>query len=86
MIAVLFAVLQVGAPGTAGGGFTPLEDGRVLCALCCSILSSATSFKRHMKTVHMKEKPHPCGACGKLFGEKGTAKKHEKKCLQQQKK
>ena len=67
-----------------GGGFTLLEDGRLLCALCCSILAHANSFKRHMQTVHLKQKNYPCGACGKLFSEKGNAKKHERKCLQQQ--
>ena len=62
--------------------FTRTGDGGWMCRFCCIILKSTllSARKRHLQTVHLKERKYSCRHCYKRFGEAGNAKRHEKKC------
>ena len=67
---------------TFESSFTVMDDGRWMCRLCCGFLRDRAAARRHLKTVHLKEKNFACQFCDKRFGQVGNAKIHEKKCAQ----
>ena len=67
---------------TFENSFTVMDDGRWMCRLCCGFLRDKAKAKRHLLTVHLKEKKHACAFCGKRFGQASHVKGHEKTCAQ----
>jgi hypothetical protein len=46
------------------------------CKICEKVFVHNCYLNVHLKTVHGKQKPFPCGACSSSFGSKGNLNKH----------
>lgn len=59
-------------------------NGQHECLVCHKNLSSKYSLNVHSKTVHLKEKPYSCDACGDSFSHKHLLARHKsaQRCLQ----
>ena len=62
--------------------FSVVAGGKWMCRLCCAMLGSKTGAKRHLVSVHLKEKNYACCYCGKSFSVSSNARAHEKKCAE----
>ena len=71
-----------GAAVSVQNSFTATADGQLVCRLCCAILATAPSARRHLTNVHLKQRNFTCQHCSKRFGQKTHAKRHEKTCPQ----
>ncbi len=57
------------------------QDGEIIvfsCAECGRVFTRPDNLKRHVKSVHSREKSFICDKCGKRFGTNDKLKRHEK--------
>lgn len=46
------------------------------CEICSKVFASKADLKKHLRGVHLGEKPHECKICSKMFSEKANLKRH----------
>ena len=49
------------------------------CHICGAHFRQQGQRSRHIRDVHLKEKPHQCGVCGMSFARKGALEVHTRK-------
>jgi len=62
---------------TVGGG-SPAMESRFSCEQCDKTFTVLSNLKRHIKTIHEKEKAYSCEVCNKSFSQHGNMKRHMK--------
>ena len=55
----------------------PISKNHV-CTLCGNAYNKVAILNQHIKSVHLKEKPHECPTCGRAFARKQKMKDHMK--------
>lgn len=69
---------SLGSSQAAGGSSTDataLEQRmrRNMCHICKHVFCQPADLRKHISTVHEKQRPFKCQLCDKRFGEKGTS-------------
>ena len=57
------------------------KDGETIgfsCAECSKVFTRPDNLKRHVKSVHSREKSFTCDECGKRFGTNDKLKQHQR--------
>lgn len=53
-----------------------VRGGRVPCDMCAHTFGDAAALRKHVRAVHLKEKPFACSICHRCFAERSNLKKH----------
>ncbi|OQR73293.1 zinc finger protein-like [Tropilaelaps mercedesae] len=46
------------------------------CEFCLKLYATRRILEIHISTVHLKQRPYPCGICHQTFTQRGTLNRH----------
>lgn len=68
----------VANPRRGSASSQPTKNKRFVCSQCGHAFAQGADLRKHVRTVHLKERPYSCDLCEKKFGEKGNLRKHRR--------